>query len=86
MTITLSSDLEKLATEKVARGEFESVEAVVAEALRQFGVKCKADDGPPARTRANTRAAIQRIRRLRKGVTLGPGVTIKQLVEEGRRY
>lgn len=34
--------------------------------------------------RARARAAAERIREMRKGVTLG-GITIKELVEEGRR-
>jgi hypothetical protein len=29
---------------------------------------------------------MRRIRELRKGVTLGPGLTIRDLIEEGRRF
>jgi len=34
----------------------------------------------------DVRAAIQSMRELRKGVTLGPGLSIRQLIEEGRRF
>ena len=35
---------------------------------------------------ADVRAAIAEIKELRKGQRLGKGLTIRQLVEEGRRY
>ncbi len=35
---------------------------------------------------ARIRALIDEIRETRKGLTLGGGVTIKELIEEGRRY
>jgi len=34
----------------------------------------------------DVRAAIQKMRELRKGVTLGPELTIRRLIEEGRRF
>ena len=34
----------------------------------------------------DVRAALQTMRELRKGVTLGPGLSIRQLIEEGRRF
>jgi prevent-host-death family protein len=36
--------------------------------------------------RARIRALIDEIRQTRQGLTLGGGVTIKELIEEGRRY
>lgn len=36
--------------------------------------------------RAKRRAAIAQWREQRKGLTLGPDFTIRQLIEEGRRY
>ncbi len=38
-------------------------------------------EGEPA-----VRDVLCRMRELRKGVTLGPGLTIRQLIEEGRRF
>lgn len=35
---------------------------------------------------ARIRALIEEIKATRKGLTLGGGVTVKQLIEEGRRY
>jgi len=34
----------------------------------------------------DVRAVVQKMRELRKGVTLGPDLTIRQLIEEGRRF
>ncbi|MBZ0253867.1 MAG: type II toxin-antitoxin system prevent-host-death family antitoxin [Candidatus Methylomirabilis sp.] len=39
----------------------------------------------PAEARVGVKEAIARIRELRKGVTLG-GISIRALIEEGRRY
>jgi prevent-host-death family protein len=44
-------------------------------------VPVRADD-----EQARIRALIDEIRETRKGLTLGGGVTIKELIEEGRRY
>jgi prevent-host-death family protein len=35
---------------------------------------------------AKAQAAMERILELGKGVTLGPDLTIKQLIDEGRKY
>ena len=40
----------------------------------------------PVRTRAEIQALIEEIKETRKGITLGGDVTIKELIEEGRRY
>jgi len=42
----------------------------------------------PAKDERNrdVRSVLQKMRELRKGVTLGPGLTIRQLIEEGRRF
>lgn len=39
----------------------------------------------PAATPADVRHAIAAVRELRKGRRLGPGVTIRELIDEGRR-
>jgi prevent-host-death family protein len=39
-----------------------------------------------ARRRPDVRSVLQKMRELRKGVTLGPGLTTRQLVEEGRHF
>ncbi len=42
----------------------------------------------PAKTdkKRDVREAVQRMRELRKGVRLGPDLTIRQMIEEGRRF
>ena len=41
---------------------------------------------PVAAPRRDVREVIEDIKRFRKGHTLGPGLTIRQLIDEGRRY
>ena len=43
-----------------------------------------ANDTPERR--AARAAAVDRLRELRKGVTLGPGLTVRDLIDEGRRF
>ena len=40
----------------------------------------------PAEEKPEVPDAIRKIRELRKGVTLGPDLTIRQLIDEGRRF
>jgi prevent-host-death family protein len=40
---------------------------------------------PPESQRSDVRAAIARMKEIRKGRTLG-GISIRELIEEGRRY
>lgn len=41
---------------------------------------------PPPRRSRSVSEALDELRELRKGITLGPDVTIKELIEEGRRW
>jgi len=41
---------------------------------------------PEAEDKPDPQGAMRRIRELRKGVTLGPELTIRDLIEEGRRF
>jgi prevent-host-death family protein len=41
---------------------------------------------PEAEDKPDPCGAMRRIRELRKGVTLGPDLTIRDLIEEGRRF
>lgn len=56
MVVTLSSDLEKLVEDRIARGEFESAEEVVEFALRSF----LAAEQPPAALTADERVQALR--------------------------
>lgn len=40
---------------------------------------------PPEKRRKSTREVIEELRELRKGVRLGDDLTIRELIEEGRR-
>ena len=40
---------------------------------------------PQTDQKDEVRNAVRKMRELRKGVTLGPGLTIRKLIEEGRR-
>jgi prevent-host-death family protein len=40
---------------------------------------------PQTGQKDEVREAVRKMRELRKGVTLGPGLTIRKLIEEGRR-
>jgi prevent-host-death family protein len=41
---------------------------------------------PPREKEVDVREIVQRMRQLRKGVTLGPDLTIRQMIDEGRRF
>jgi len=41
---------------------------------------------PEAPPKRDVREVIEDIKQFRKGHTLGPGLTIRQLIDEGRRY
>jgi prevent-host-death family protein len=64
--------------ERVARGE-RIVITRHGQAIAML-VPARAEEKP------DVRSALAKMRELRKGVTLGPGLTIRQLIEEGRRF
>jgi prevent-host-death family protein len=41
---------------------------------------------PEAKKPSDVESALQKMRKLRNGVTLGPDLSIRQLIEEGRRF
>jgi hypothetical protein len=69
-----------------ARQKGLSLEAYVLQAVLQQ----KGSNGPPAIAEAEKRRqreeAAASIRELRRGVTLGPDLTIRDLINEGRRF
>jgi Arc/MetJ-type ribon-helix-helix transcriptional regulator len=86
--------------EKVESGTYSSASEVIHEALRFFaaakngGASIAGTDASSldmlelqeARIdRAKSREAIDTLLRLRKGTKLGPGVTVRDLIDEGRR-
>jgi hypothetical protein len=71
----------ELARQAAAHGR--ALEAYTA-SLLENAVHIPDDTNEPASNRERARAAGERIRELRKGVTLG-GLTIRALIDEGRR-
>lgn len=94
LNIRLSPELAELVRLQVASGAYTSASEFVSEALRWFAARTAGSVGaapsPHDRQeqeldRSEVRAAIQRLLRLREGVTLGPGLTWKDLRDDGHR-
>jgi Arc/MetJ-type ribon-helix-helix transcriptional regulator len=78
MTITLRPEQEKVIEQAIETGMYSSVDEVLDSALESIRRRAVR----PTLTRSQI--AGERIRELRKGVTLG-GIPIKGLIEEGRQ-
>jgi hypothetical protein len=76
MTVTLTPHAEALLQQLADGG---SPEQVVERALERL-----AAEQPAASKRMTPAEAVDRIREVRKGITLG-GLSIKELINEGRR-
>jgi prevent-host-death family protein len=63
--------------ERVARGE--------SFLITKHGQPVAQLSPPPVEGPADAREAMQRIKELRKGITLGPDLSLRNLIEEGRR-
>ena len=94
LNVSLSPQLAKFVQSKVKGGLYASASEVVREALRWFADR-QGGARPDAPTlldvqeqeidREQARSAVARLRRLRKGTTLGPDLTIADLRDAGRR-
>jgi Arc/MetJ-type ribon-helix-helix transcriptional regulator len=78
MSIQLSPEQERVIYQAIETGKYQSVNEALDSALESIQ---QHQENFPALTRSQL--AGQRIRELRKGVTLG-GISIKELIEEGR--
>lgn len=78
MTIQLNPEQEHVIHQALETGKYRSVDEVLDSALEVIRQR---EGIPPALMRSQL--AGQRIRELRKGVTLD-GLSIKELIEEGR--
>ena len=82
LTLTLDPHGEQLVTAHLRSGRYQSPEEVVTRALEALARM----EPPAVPARAMTPAeAVDDIRELRRGVTLG-GLRIKDLINEGRKY
>jgi hypothetical protein len=75
--------LDRLMQEARQRGL--SLDAYVLQALSEY-VSNSAPMTDEAEKRRKREDAAARIRELRQGVTLGPDLTIRDLIDEGRRF
>jgi Arc/MetJ-type ribon-helix-helix transcriptional regulator len=82
LTLTLDPHGEQLVEAHLRTGRYHSPEEVVTRALETLAEKERPTAPAPTMTPAE---AVEDIRELRKGVTLG-GFRIKDLVNEGRRH
>jgi hypothetical protein len=78
LTLTLDAHGEELVAAHLRSGLYQSPEEVVTRALETLATKARAGAMTPAE-------AVDDIRELRKGVTLG-GLRIRDLISEGRKY
>ena len=94
MNVSLSPQLAKFVRSKVDSGAYASSSEVIREALRWFAAHGAAafavaptllDVQEQQIDRSRARVAIKRLRSLRKGTTLGPAITAKDLRDDGRR-
>jgi hypothetical protein len=76
--------VERLAQEARQRGL--TLDAYVLQAVLQQAGSNGAPTNDEAERRRKREEAAARIRELRKGVTLGPDLTIRDLINEGRRF
>jgi Arc/MetJ-type ribon-helix-helix transcriptional regulator len=81
MTITLKPETERIVQEELQNGHFRSVDDMIVE-----GVQARREGKPlSGEVRPKTPAeAVAHIRELRQGNRLPDGVTIKDLINEGR--
>ena len=84
MQVKLSPHAEELVQAALAQGLGRSPEEVIEHALETVALRAPLTQEQKERARR----AIEGIRDFRKKhkLTLGPGETIKDLIEEGRRY
>jgi len=81
MTIELKPETERLVQEELQNGHFHSIEEII---LRGVQARREAGSLSQAQRRKTPAEAVAHIRELRQGNRLPTGVTIKDLINEGR--
>ena len=86
MTITLTPEHERIIEAQIAAGQFHSVEELLEQALTPF--KQSRPETAAEEKTAQAQAAAERIRELRKGVTLErpEGMTLREYAHIGHKY
>ncbi len=87
MTITLTPEHERIIQAQLATGEFRSVQEVLEKALAPLKPPAS-DEAITLDDRARAHAAAERIRQLRKGVTLDrpKGMSLREYAHLGHKY
>ena len=95
MNVALSPELARFVREKVESGLYSTASEVIREALRLFSqAKNGSVEAPLVDTlelqearidRTKARGAIDTLLRLREGTTLGEDLSVRDLIDEGRR-
>ncbi len=86
------TQLLKAVIEKLVSLPDREQDAIAARLLKELGAATE-ESLPPGvwlggskPTRETTERAVDHILALRKGTTLGPGLTVRDLIDEGRRF
>ncbi len=77
MMVELKPETERLVLEEIQNGHFLSIDEMIESAVRER----RLDSRPAKKTRAE---AFAHIREMQGKYTLPPGVTISDLIDEGR--
>jgi putative addiction module CopG family antidote len=80
MSIQLSSETERLVEQEIASGRFQSVDEII-----QRGIRNREDEAEAERLRKHREAVAWTLDFARNHAIPLKGVTIKELIEEGRR-
>jgi len=83
MLIELKPETARLVEEEIRCGHFQSIDELVVEAVRAFREKISQRSG--LTDQQHLAEAVDHLRQLRKGVTLG-GLKVKDLSHEGHRF
>jgi hypothetical protein len=81
MTISLKRDTERLVREELQNGHFRSIDEMIVQGVQSRREGKRLSRQAPRKTPAE---AVAHIRQLRKGNRLPAGLTIKDLINEGR--
>jgi hypothetical protein len=86
MTITLTPEHERIIQAQLATGKFQSVEEVLDKVLAPLRPPASSEGAADDRMKAQ--AAAERIRQLRKGVTLDrpEGMSLREYAHLGHKY
>jgi hypothetical protein len=87
MTITLQPETERLVQEELKSGHFRNVDEIIMQGVQARREKEPLPRGKSFRLAPGTKTPAEAgkdIRELRRGNHLPPGVTIRDLIDEGR--